>query len=358
MKDEIEYFGNQFSFKSFLFLSLAEKYDFGKLSNLVGMKLMENLSIDNIMEVYESIDRFQKPEMMKTICSFIENNTLLIVEHENFVHIHRNTLNFVLSQSNLNVCEIQLFNACLRWAKAEATNEQNLIASPAQLREALGDELFLVRIPTMSFKHFLQGPVASGLFDVDEQNQLLKYIGASVKPEDATSDFVARFELNGRNGGESVSLNFDENFKYLPFELKVKDAVNILQFKSSDDFLLHGFFFGRVSVPFSVTCVQLVEQDSSQVFFQQQMPYTTIKEEDKNPTCFTSCFPSPLLISANYTYKLTLILELNEIQTNSHEVVREKFTMQYDRKYGKSPISIEFENITRSDLNIYNLNIY
>lgn len=225
----------------------AEKYGLAPLSIRLGEKLIKNLSIDNVLETYESMNRFQKPEIMEKIVSFIQDNTLLILEHESFIRIHRKTLNFVLSQQKLNAVEIQLFHASLRWAKAECERNSIPNQNPNQLRKALGNELFLIGIPTMSVKHFMGGPTASQMFDFEEQQGLLNYI-LGTSNQDSLFDFVLRFRLDKRNRSGHDSLYFDSKFNTIFVKSKVKDVISTLQFKSSGDFLLHGFSFGSVKV--------------------------------------------------------------------------------------------------------------
>lgn len=365
----------------FELLLAVDKYDFGKLSNLIEKKLVESLSIENVMKVYEFFDLLQKPDMIDKIRSFVQDNTLLILKHESFTQIQRKTLNFVLSQQKLNVAEIQLFQASLNWAKAEC--ERNFrLANPKQLREALGEELFLVRIPAMSAQHFQKGPVASGIFDIKEQNEFFNYIVAPIKSE-ATSEFVSRFNLDSRNGSQGFPLNFGDMFKYISTKFCMKDAVNTLQFKSSADFILTGFYFGCVEGNLLKSSVVLLE-NSIPLFFEENMPFTLYEEEEsedeeeeeeksekeedddeymedeetfdeleevddldeqddleeieeedekENAKVYLIKFPSPQLISTGSMYKLNLTLKLEETQKIWQEIERGKFTVRYNFKF-------------------------
>lgn len=92
------------------------------------------------------------------------------------------------------------------------------------------------------------------------------------------------------------------------------ELISTLQFKSSKDFLLIGFNFSFISYPFSVVKLALVE-DTTLVFEKEKLSYTTIKSKRfKNTDVHSILFYSPILITADSTYKLSTCLEFDQIQ--------------------------------------------
>lgn len=342
-----------------LFLAI-KKYELTQFSDWVAKQIVGHLSIDNVMKMYEFFNDHNKPEVTSKIGLFIQNNAMLILKDESFIEIQRQTLKFVLSQQQLNAAEIQLFQACIRWAKAECERNSITDPIPAQLRKALGDELFLLRIPTMLANHFLEGPVASGLLDMKEQYEVLEYIVASQKSADTpASDFVSRFKLERRKECEMFSFRFEKSLKFrsAPW-IATKTLSTCLQFKSSDDFLLASFQFGCIKNLISTGTVCLFEDSlpiSSHFTFGQQ----NIGENGKKANFYSISFFSPQLISANRTYKLFLHCKLNQAQSIVHESDSQKFTVKYEqRKFQKSSILIDFHQATSSEIYIYNFIMY
>lgn len=124
--------------------------------------------------------------------------------------------------------------------------------------------------------------------------------------------------------------------------------------------LIHFNYFEFLldKVPFSVTSVMLL-QGLSSAFIQEQMSCTPIKNEDKTDSnCFNIWFSSPLLISADSTYKLTLNLKLNQMEEIEEEIVPGPFSIQYQRNFQKTLILLDFESLTRTNLSIYEFHIY
>lgn len=337
-----------------LFLAI-DKYDLTKLSDWVGESFIENLSIDNVMDVHDFFDQFYKPQLMDKIRLFIQNHTFLILEHSSFTRIQRKTLRMVLSQSKLNAAEIQLLQACLKWAKAEC--EQNYIVNPNpnQLREALGDEFFLIRFAKIESRKRAPHWRLFETFSKQEQTEFF----------DSNSTFFAsRFENDYRKAGQMFPLYLADKFEYVPGYFNVDDLRIMLNLKSSADFLLSGFSFGPVQVSFSVNTLQLTCHNWSfyaddSIAFPRQVE-KEVKEEGKIDfrNHYSIEFPSPQLISAGLTYDLVLILDLDQLRSSSREIIPKKFKMEYKRKFQEIPILIEFKNEFLNDFAISELFIY
>ena len=77
--------------------------------------------------------------------------------------------------------EIHLFEACLQWARAECIRSSIKNPSLKQIRQNFGDELFKVRIPTMSEPDFLRGPILSGILEHSPFEDLIDFYNASNK---------------------------------------------------------------------------------------------------------------------------------------------------------------------------------
>lgn len=337
---------------------VVDKYELPAILKMVEEKFIKNLSIDNVLKTYEFFDCMQKPEMKKNIFKFIMKNTMLVLQCQSLLQIQRSTLRLLLLLLFSNAAEIQLFNACLRWAKAECARNGIIDPAPVELRNALGSELFLILIPTMSVQHFMQGPVASGMFDKEEQNELLDYILAPIESK-IKSNFVLRFNTIKRRISGKIVLFFEHKFNFIQAKYSTMEAISTFQFKASDDFLLAGFGFGRLIDKFTVTSVVLLE-NGLQICRKENVSYVSSEGKDsKNPKSCRIIFDSPFLISAGSTYNLTICLEFDEIRYFNYKIKKEMFEIKYKKNFfEKNPISIECLNKTQSAVCISQLIIY
>jgi hypothetical protein len=87
--------------------------------------------------------------------------------------VSNTTLVKIIEQDDLNVSsELQVINACLRWAKQEAF-KQNLPSDISGTREALGPVFSLLRFLSLTPTQFAEGPAKSDLLSCQEGYSIL-----------------------------------------------------------------------------------------------------------------------------------------------------------------------------------------
>lgn len=100
---------------------------------------------------------------------------------ECFVEIDVNTLETVLARETLNCKEMHLFEAALSWAAAECVR-RDIDPTPQNKRSALGEALYLLRIPTMTLEEFANGAAQLGILTLQETIDIFLNFTAHNKP--------------------------------------------------------------------------------------------------------------------------------------------------------------------------------
>lgn len=101
--------------------------------------------------------KINSKELQAEIAKKCEIQTRMIIESSEFLNLNANTLSRLLSYPTLNVKEIDLFNAVIKWA----TNQclvQDLVVNSVNLRIVLSRLIYLQRYRSMSLKEFANGP--------------------------------------------------------------------------------------------------------------------------------------------------------------------------------------------------------
>lgn len=106
----------------------------------------------------------------------------MALKAECFVEIDIHTLESVLARETLNCKEMHLFEAALNWAAAECTR-LDLEPTPQNRRNALGNALYLVRIPTMTLEEFANGAAQLGILTLQETIDIFLNFTAHNKPQ-------------------------------------------------------------------------------------------------------------------------------------------------------------------------------
>lgn len=77
-----------------------------------------------------------------------------IFDSPSFVNCRQSALKFILQLTELSCDESVVFDACIKWAKANC-NKQNIDATANNLRDQLGDCFSLIRFKEMSMGEFI-----------------------------------------------------------------------------------------------------------------------------------------------------------------------------------------------------------
>ena len=106
----------------------------------------------------------------------------MALRSEGFAEVDHNTLRSVLARETLNCKEVVVFEAALGWAREECRRRGDEQPTPAQMREALGDVLRLIRIPAMSLEEYADTAAQSGILTLQETTDIFLHYTAKQKP--------------------------------------------------------------------------------------------------------------------------------------------------------------------------------
>jgi len=111
---------------------------------------------------------------------FIEENTSEVIESAGFMSLSRDALMTLLRSPNLTCGEADLFDATMRWAKAEADRQGSKSASdPETRRQILGEALNLIRFPAMTMTEVCTKVQPSQILSAEDLLLLFTWLGAN-----------------------------------------------------------------------------------------------------------------------------------------------------------------------------------
>jgi hypothetical protein len=116
----------------------------------------------------------------------MKEHTDVVLRTDTFDSVTHSTLETILCQDELlNVSELDLFLACLRWAKKKENP-----------REALGSTLGLIRFRALTGEEFARYVCTTGLLANEEQNVILRWFltGEGDMPENFSSESYLRWD--------------------------------------------------------------------------------------------------------------------------------------------------------------------
>lgn len=199
-------------------LLLGKKYLCPALVDKCTDLLKESLSLDNVMQIYQAADMLDNEELQKTVERYMLDNAGPLIESGEFKNLTKKDLMKLLSSDELNVAEIELFNAVYEWAEMEC-ERQNMDKSK-QVAEVLNDILPLIRFPSMSTEEFSCFVVTKNVLPLEDTVNVFRFL---TTPPEKREQFES-----------SLNLKFNPRKRNLSYFL-----YNLQRLKG------HGYDFGR-----------------------------------------------------------------------------------------------------------------
>lgn len=164
-------------------LVASKKFMFPKLSRHLEEELSNRLTKQNFLAVYEAVESLDlETDVLKNMITiFVQKFIGDMIQDTKFTSIKRSTLKFILQHDKLKANELQLFDACLGWAKAEC-GRNCIDPNRTHLREVLGDLLYLIRLNSLSSKEFLNQLYRTEFFSDKETLDIVRFLDADDHP--------------------------------------------------------------------------------------------------------------------------------------------------------------------------------
>ena len=247
----------------------AKTYMMNKLAQECEKFLESHLNPCNVCSILENGVFFERNDLIKKSLVKIQRNAYLVFQSESFKNISTKSLQMILQLDELNATEIDVFKACVEWAKAEC-QRKNLGNTAGNLRSVLELSLPLIRFPTMSLDEFSQVVVGSGILSDTESLRLFKYLTSSQTLEHLPfttrkriNHFVEMRELtfNMLNGPVHRFEAIETWSKVCDLQCHISDAVQIQKIN------IHGFRIGGTFTDRGVKCVYNVNVSQGKTLY-------------------------------------------------------------------------------------------
>lgn len=156
---------------------LADKYDMIDCLKMCGFS-EDRLTNENLFWAYQLAMSMDNAEL-KGLCEnrFRSLNPTEVFKSNTFLRCDRSVLRYILQSESMCCEEIDLFNACLAWAKASCRRNGSDENSSSNIKEQLGDCFHLIRFGNMESEELaaiMASDTNAGLFTRDELLDILR----------------------------------------------------------------------------------------------------------------------------------------------------------------------------------------
>ena len=146
---------------------LSKKYIVRSLTEYVKAKLVRDSNEGNVLDILEQAIHFEEKDLETKCWKVIDWRASGVIGSANFVNIKQTTLASLLKRNYLNVSEINLFEAVLKWIDHQCS-ERGLELTTENRRSVIGDAVYDLRFIGLNQEEFAKYVSKSGLLTTDE----------------------------------------------------------------------------------------------------------------------------------------------------------------------------------------------
>lgn len=263
-------------------LKLSKTYNINALEETYSNFITKNLAVDNVCTLLK-ISLEQDIDSLKQTCvKFIEENTKMVLEHTSLLDADKQTMHIILDvNQHCSVGPLEFFDAAVKWAKHQCgISELNLTSK--NIREVLGDLIYLICFPNMVNDDFIKSLEEYQLLTVEEIGQIFLYFNFKIM-----GDGDIKFKIQKQNKID------DESLKIIKIEEESADIYENINSTFKFSVSKYVFLHGLESVhPGSIALMMF---DESKLLHSFTMENGTLK------------LSNPIILRPNVTYEIKSI---------------------------------------------------
>ena len=163
-------------------LHAARLYDLTTLASRCSQWLSSQVNPTNACSLLAKSLELKQERLAQTCLTVIQEHTAEALSADGFVQISRDTLCYILDSERLSIPEVTVFDYCMAWAKHQLKQQPphqqrgltETRVSGEDIRQALGQALFKIRLPTLSLQDFTTRVVPAEILNKEEELSIFR----------------------------------------------------------------------------------------------------------------------------------------------------------------------------------------
>lgn len=154
----------------------AMKYQVKGLETTCRDFLKNEMTAENVCFLLEQAREFPDEELEDICMDFIFCHSTDVLESSDFCSLSKPLLRKILESDDLSASEIDVYKACKKWALNACKQEVETYHDTDDLRQALGDLVYLIRFPNIPKETFSAEISKENILTSDEKVEIFQYI--------------------------------------------------------------------------------------------------------------------------------------------------------------------------------------
>ena len=156
-------------------LYASKKYIITNLSKRCTEFMEEHITTENLPQLLDQSLFFDETELKNKVLTKMKDDAAAVLASDEFLSLSTKALEEVLSLELRITTELEVFQAALKWAEGKCAKFKRSPEGP-NLREVMGNSLFLIRFPTMTADEFTDSVVPKDILTTSEKSDVLQFI--------------------------------------------------------------------------------------------------------------------------------------------------------------------------------------
>ena len=133
------------------------------------------MTTEDLPQLLDQSLLFDETELKNKVLAKVKDDAPAVLASDEFLNLSTEALEEVLSLELKITRELEVFQAALTWAKAKCTQLKRLPEGP-NIREVMGNNLFLIRFPTMTAEEFTESVAPQDILTASEGYDVFRFI--------------------------------------------------------------------------------------------------------------------------------------------------------------------------------------
>ncbi|KAL4228793.1 BTB And C-terminal Kelch [Mactra antiquata] len=224
----------------------AKKYGVKTLNDNCREYLETEIDSDNVCTILEQAHLFDEPSLVsqcfKTIYS--KSTEVLSDPAKDYVNLCHKCLKTLLQSDKMNTNESIIFHACVHWAE-EQCRKKSIEVNDYNIRDTLGDILYLIRFPNMNERTFTELVSDRNILTADEKLTVYQHFNRSPRDGEVANTGL-KFPSRPRNCSDIFRICRFQDYIGGTFDFWENDNLcDAVSFMASRDIVLVGLALFR-----------------------------------------------------------------------------------------------------------------
>ncbi|XP_063414692.1 BTB/POZ domain-containing protein 6-like [Mytilus trossulus] len=163
---------DSFNVKNILYGS--EKYMLQLLTDECNAFLASHVNVDHACLVLQAAHDFHMDDLETKVLNFIFIHGSEVLDSKDFINLSAECLKLFLGSDKLRCEEEYIYQKMLHWGRHKC-NDKSLATTDENIRECLGDLLYLIRFPVMKSQYFTEKVSCKSLLTATEKVKVYQH---------------------------------------------------------------------------------------------------------------------------------------------------------------------------------------